>query len=324
MRHSEFETIRLHLQRAVDDIDHCLTALDERERVERELCELYDLMVAGEIFGVWWPSWRSWECELYEPMVAGETPPEMKGREKPVQLTEKQEAALAGLRPNRFQVISAEQAEALAELPGEPMTDETRANLQFALRGGWRESSRQAAAWLRKAGETVAADGIDVALSRLPGELRESTEQRGYREAMRTTAGYVKTILAACMASGPEPQPVDNGQDGAQPGTPKRKRRKRASDKPRELTGPQIEAMQLYGECKGNFTEMGRRMRIDRKTAKQHYEAAAKKVGQQAVNSSPKTTTIAHDRRGQADVSEIDDARRETDSADARRFKRRG
>ncbi len=135
----------------------------------------------------------------------------------------------------------------------------------------------------------------------------------------------VSAELEVIRASHPgNAQPAGAGQDGAQPGAPKRKRRKRASDKPRELTRPQIEAMQLYGECKGNFTEMGRRMGIDRKTAKQHYEAAAKKVGQQAVNPYPKTTTIAHDRRGQADVSEIDDARRETDSADARRFKRRG
>lgn len=119
-----------------------------------------------------------------------------------------------------------------------------------------------------------------------------------------------------------------NGQDGTPAekpnGTAKRKRRKRGSDKPRELTLRQVEAMQLYGECKGNFTEMGRRMGLDRKTAKQHYEVAAKKIGQQAVKLKHETTTIAHDRRGQADISEIDDARREIDSADSRKYKRRG
>ena len=57
-------------------------------------------------------------CELYDLMAADKTPPELKGQGKLVQLTEKQQAALAGLRPNCFQVISEEQAEALAQLPG--------------------------------------------------------------------------------------------------------------------------------------------------------------------------------------------------------------
>ena len=57
-------------------------------------------------------------CELYDLMAADKTPPELKGQGKPVQLTEKQQAALAGLRPKCFQVISEEQAEALAQLPG--------------------------------------------------------------------------------------------------------------------------------------------------------------------------------------------------------------
>ena len=50
--------------------------------------------------------------------VADKTPPEVKGQGKPVQLTEKQQAALAEMRPKCFQVISEEQAEALAQLPG--------------------------------------------------------------------------------------------------------------------------------------------------------------------------------------------------------------
>jgi len=66
----------------------------QEEKAKRELCELYDLMAADK------------------------TPPEVKGQGKPVQLTEKQLAALAGLRPKSFQVISEEQAEALAQLPG--------------------------------------------------------------------------------------------------------------------------------------------------------------------------------------------------------------
>lgn len=104
----------------------------------------------------------------------------------------------------------------------------------------------------------------------------------------------------------------------------KRRRRKRAGDVVRPLTPRQLEAMQLYGECKGNFAEMGRRMGLDRKTAKQHYDAAASKVGPKAVAQKPETNAIAHDCRGQADISDIDDARRGPDSTDARRYKRRG
>ncbi|TWU08902.1 hypothetical protein CA54_41410 [Symmachiella macrocystis] len=171
MRPSEFEAIHPHLEQAVDDIDYFLTGLEEREKVESELSELYDLMAADK------------------------TPPEVDGRGKPVQLTEKQEKALAGLKPNCFQLITDEQAEALAALPGEPMSDEGWAALQFALRGGWRESSRQAAAWLRKAGETVEANGTEVALNGLPDEPNDATELPDWLEAMRTAAEYVKTIL---------------------------------------------------------------------------------------------------------------------------------
>lgn len=171
MRPSEFEAIRPHLEQAIDDIDYYLTGREEQEKVESELSELYDLMAAGK------------------------TPPEVKGQGKLVQLTEKQKKALAGLKPNCFQLITDEQAEALAALPGEPMSDEGWAALQFALRGGWRDSSRRVAAWLRNAGETVAADGIEVALSQLPDEPRDATEVSGYLESMRTAAEYVRTIL---------------------------------------------------------------------------------------------------------------------------------
>ena len=169
MRPSEFETIRPHLKRAVDDIDYFLIGLKEREKVQSEFSELYDLIAAGK------------------------TPPEVKGQGKP-ELTPEQYAALVW-RTAEGEPITDEQREAVLAgvLPGQPICDEGWAALQFALRGGWRESSRQAAAWLRKAGETVEADGIDVALSRLPDESRD--ELSGYLEAMRTAAEYVLTIL---------------------------------------------------------------------------------------------------------------------------------
>jgi len=176
MRPSEFAAIRPLLERAVDDIDCFLNGEEECEKATRELFKLHDSMEAGE------------------------TPPEVKGRGKPVELTPEQYAALEW-RTVDGEPITDEQREAvLAKLPGEPMSDEGGAALHFALRGGWRGSSRQAAVWLRNAGETVAADGIDEALRRLPDVPRDVTELPGYREVMRTAARHVKAVLVACLA----------------------------------------------------------------------------------------------------------------------------
>ena len=45
-----------------------------------------------------------------------------------------------------------------------------------------------------------------------------------------------------------------------------------------KLTSRQVEVVQVVGECKGNFAEAGRRLVLDRKTVKQHYNAALKKM----------------------------------------------
>jgi len=97
----------------------------------------------------------------------------------------------------------------------------------------------------------------------------------------------------------------------------KQRRRPPSEDKsPRKLTARQVEVMQLVGECKGNFAEVGRRLRLDRKTVKEHYEAALKKLRQVGVKSperklKAKTTQLPEDRRGQVNVA--DDLRRSQD-----------
>lgn len=189
MRPSEFKAIRPHLERAMDDIDYYLTGLEEREKFDSELSELYDLMAADK------------------------TPPEVKGQGKP-ELTPEQYAALEW-RTAEGEPITDEQREAVLAgvLPGQAISDKGWAALQFAWRGGWRESSRQAAAWLRNAGETVAADGIDVALSRLPGEPRDAAERSGYREAMRTAAEYVRTTLTTCLEEAAPAVKPQSGQE---------------------------------------------------------------------------------------------------------------
>ena len=131
-------------------------------------------------------------CELYDLMEAGKTPPEVEGSGKP-ELTPEQYAALEW-RTAEGQPITDEQREAvLADvLPGQPISD----------RGDWRRSSRRAAAWLREAGETVAAKTIDEVLNGLPDEPRQVDEYT------REAAERVRTILAACL----EEQPPATGQ----------------------------------------------------------------------------------------------------------------
>ena len=89
----------------------------------------------------------------------------------------------------------------------------------------------------------------------------------------------------------------------------KPKRRKRASSKPRQLTAKQLEAAQIVGECKGNFAEAARRLGKDRKTVKQSYDAAMKKLGKEAV-ATHQTRWYPRDRRGQAYLTAEDDRRR--------------
>ena len=209
MRPSEFEAIRPNLQRAVDDLGYFLNGEKEREKAKRELFELHDLMVADK------------------------TPPEVKGRGKHRPTKTQYMALLYGTklrrrkRPDeplderRGKPLTDEEREAiLADWdPGEPLTDAGWAALQFALRGGWQESSRQAAVWLRNAGQTVEADGIDAALSRLADEPREATGLAGYREAMHTAAGHVRTILTTCLEerppAGKPPEAAGEGGESA-------------------------------------------------------------------------------------------------------------
>lgn len=178
MRASEFFAVRPHLERAVVDVRYFLNGEKENEKTREESSELYDLMEANE------------------------TPPDVKGQGRP-ELTPEHYAALEWRTADGDPVTDAQREAILDEvLPGQPMSDAGLAALERAWRGGWRESSRQAAVWLRNAGETVAADGIDWALSRLRGEPKDAAERSQHRDAMRTAAEYVLTILTTCLASG--------------------------------------------------------------------------------------------------------------------------
>lgn len=106
----------------------------------------------------------------------------------------------------------------------------------------------------------------------------------------------VRLIVFAAKASG---------------GGKKRNGARRQSDelggKEPTLTAKQVEALTLYGTCKGNITEIGRRMGIASQTARQHVEYGFVKLGQSLPKTRAKTTGLPTDKRGQENVVEDDD-----------------
>ena len=81
--------------------------------------------------------------------------------------------------------------------------------------------------------------------------------------------------------------------------TPVRKRnRKPAKGPPNPLTERQSEALRLFGELNGNMSSVARRMGITSPGAKQHYDAANKKLGI-TISERAKTMRLAADRHGQ-------------------------
>ena len=111
---------------------------------------------------------------------------------------------------------------------------------------------------------------------------------------------------------------------GAQAARPaaavKRRRRPPLEKKIAELTARQIEVVQVAGECKQNFAEAGRRLGIDRKTVKQHWDAAMKKLSAAGIPTparSLKTATrrLSESRRGEVDAFKDEDGQNRPGSA---------
>lgn len=185
MRPSEFVAICPSLELAVQDINDFLNGQQE---------------------------WENFGKELSRRMEAGDTPLEVKGWGRPVPLTKKQYMAFVYGTTVRGKTLTDEKREAiLAELPpGEPMSDAGQDALCVMARGGWRESSRQAAVRLRAVGWTGEADGIEVALSNLPAGPTVAEDRQDDLDAMRNAAGQIRVILAACLTAG---QKTSDGKD---------------------------------------------------------------------------------------------------------------
>lgn len=133
--------------------------------------------------------------------------------------------------------------------------------------------------------------------------------------------GYapLRTHLPEIVSAGWHIRLTVTGQvEAARTSTPKRKRRRSS---PQELTEIQRKTVEVVGDCKGNISKAARRLRKDRKTVAEAYKTAFRKLGKEPIKYGIKT--FVRDRRGQDDVSDIDDQRRDVDEDQQRRYRRR-
>jgi hypothetical protein len=103
--------------------------------------------------------------------------------------------------------------------------------------------------------------------------------------------------------------------------TPRRPRKKLA---PRKLTEIQRKTLEVVAECKGNVAKAAGRLGKDPKTVKEAYRTALLKLGKEPTTyGKVNTGTYFRDKRGQDDVADIDDQRRESNDDQRRRYRKR-
>lgn len=102
-----------------------------------------------------------------------------------------------------------------------------------------------------------------------------------------------------------------------------RRRRSRRSS-PKKLTEIQRKTLEVVGDCKGNKSKAAKRLGKDRKTVVEAYEAALRILGLDPVTyGKTNKRTYYRDSRGQDDVADIDDQRRDVDQDQQRRYRKR-
>jgi hypothetical protein len=72
------------------------------------------------------------------------------------------------------------------------------------------------------------------------------------------------------------------------------------------LTPKQVEAVQLVGEHKGNFTTAGHAAGKSRQAMAKLYQKATEKLGVVAVKQLAKAQRLPHDHRGQPTIADPD------------------
>ena len=232
---SNIEVIRSHLDQAVCDIDYFLSCEKKWENSKRKLVDFYNLVEAKNAAS---------EKSLVEGKLS--------------ELTPEQFAAL-GWRTVDGETISDEQRnKVLADIaPSQPMSDEQWENLQDNLRGGWRKSSDKAAEWLKKAGETVAADAIREELNQLPDVVMLEEELISYREVIRGKVKKVRRILVVCLEK--------TSQNGDETDKKKDKKKDREKDREKSVPPPEVNETIRYVVNQGREMKKGKRPKASRK-----------------------------------------------------------
>ncbi len=97
---------------------------------------------------------------------------------------------------------------------------------------------------------------------------------------------------------------------GRKKASPRRSRRRQIT-RGRPLTPKQVEAVQIYGECKGNLTKAAANIGIDRTSFRERLDGAYEKLGQKRPKRQGlRARRLPQDRRGQVNITE--DRRRKT------------
>lgn len=94
--------------------------------------------------------------------------------------------------------------------------------------------------------------------------------------------------------------------------------------KNRRLTEIQRHTVEVVARHQGNINKAAKELGKDRKTVKQCHVAAMKKLGKDTIKYGKpgKKRTFLRDARGNEDISDIDDQRRDSDEDQARRYRR--
>jgi hypothetical protein len=105
---------------------------------------------------------------------------------------------------------------------------------------------------------------------------------------------------------------LDNGKP-ATGANPRRRGKNRGvrTRKPSPPTARQLEVIQTVADCRGNIAEAARRLGRDRKAIEESYKAGMEKAGKVVYHSKDKTQLLTRDRRGQENVADGDDRRRQ-------------
>ena len=83
----------------------------------------------------------------------------------------------------------------------------------------------------------------------------------------------------------------------------KRPRKRRQVQQKMTLTGQQLIATQIFGECECNYTRGAKKMGIGVSAFRQHVEAAYKKLGQQVPAMNAKTQSLTTGSRGEVNIA---------------------